>query len=555
MLNETGYFLLILAFTLSIVILLMRDRRWLQSCSVITAGLTACSFAILLLAFWRSDYSLELVVAHSHSQLPDAYRLAAAWGNHEGSMLLFALILTLYGAACTRTASIVTIRLLSGVNSMILLYCISVSSPFTRLADPPMEGNDLNPLLQDPLLILHPPFLYLGYIGFVVPAAMAVAALITVEDRRILAKAMQPWVLWAWAMLSIGIALGSFWAYYELGWGGWWFWDPVENASLMPWIAGTALLHTVVVQRKTGNLGNWLVLLAISSFLLSLMGTFLVRSGALTSVHTFASDPTRGLFLLAILTVIALASFGVYAWRYSVQLRTTTPLLSRFGAIIANNLLLMGMLLIVATGTLYPLLAQAFGQTGMNIGAPYFNQAMIPLVIPFVLLMLMQPCLRWQRRLSRPQLRFTPMAVAHSGFLIFLLGAALAGFLKQEKTVYLTQDQGVQLAGYDIILRGVENGEGSTYRTVRATLDVQHDGRTIAQLHPEKRFYPMRNTVTREVSLTVVRGFSDLYATLGEPKDDNQQAWAVQIQYHPWLYLVWGGWLLMAIGGLMRVWR
>ncbi len=413
--TELGHFALCLAFVLALVqgVLPLAagplGRPEWRSVAVPAAQaqfvLLALSFAALTAAFLASDYSVRLVVAHSHSAKPWLYKLTGVWGNHEGSMLLWALILALFGAiAATAHQSLrQSFRAhVLGVQGLIgaafLAFILFTSNPFMRMDPAPLEGQDLNPLLQDPGLAFHPPFLYLGYVGFSITFAFAVAALIEGRVDGTWARALRPWALGAWMALTLGIALGSWWAYYELGGGGWWFWDPVENASLMPWLLGTALLHSVIVVEKRGALRQWTVLLAILTFVMSLLGTFLVRAGVLTSVHAFANDPERGVFILMILVAVTGAALALYAVRArSLAGGGAFAPVSREGALILNNLILVTVCATVLIGTLYPLFLDALGAGAISVGPPYFNMTVVPLMLPLLAVLPVGAMLAWKK--------------------------------------------------------------------------------------------------------------------------------------------------------------
>ncbi|GJE29482.1 heme lyase CcmF/NrfE family subunit [Methylobacterium organophilum] len=415
MLVEVGHFALALALALSLVQAVLpvwaarsgdaalREATVPAALGVFAAILFA--YAALTYAHATSDFSVQNVVENSHTLKPFIYKLSGVWGNHEGSMLLWVLILALFGAmvAVARNAVPPTLRANTlGVQATItfvfVLFIITTSNPFTRVAPAPMEGNDLNPLLQDAGLAIHPPLLYLGYVGFSISFAFAIAALIDGRIDAVWARAVRPWTLAAWSFLTLGIAMGSYWAYYELGWGGWWFWDPVENASLMPWIAGTALVHSTVVMEKRDALKVWTVLLAILTFSLSLLGTFIVRSGLLTSVHTFATDPTRGTFILAILVLFIGGSLTLFAWRAPMlrQGGLFAPI-SREGSLVLNNLFLVAACATVLVGTLYPLLLEMLTGEKISVGPPFFNWTFVPLAIPLLVIVPFGQTLAWKR--------------------------------------------------------------------------------------------------------------------------------------------------------------
>ncbi len=415
MIDELGAFALALALALSLAQVVLsalgraRDSRLLQGAGQGAAAgaflATAIAFLALMAAFVRSDFSVANVAANSHTAKPMLYKVAAVWGSHEGSMLLWDLALTGFGALVALTGRNLPSRLRAtavavqgGLGVLFLGYTVFASSPFVRLALPPVEGRSLNPVLQDPALAIHPPFLYAGYVGFSVVYAFAVAALIEGRVDQAWARWVRPWTLAAWSLLTIGITLGSFWAYYELGWGGWWFWDPVENASFMPWLIGAALLHSAVVTEKRGALAGWTVFLALGAFTFAMLGAFLVRSGVLTSVHAFAVDPTRGIILLAILAVAAGTGFVLFAWR-APQLPPGglfAPV-SREGALVLNNLFLSTATVTVLLGTLYPLIREALTGQTISVGPPFFNLTFAPLMAAMLLLVPAGPLLTWKR--------------------------------------------------------------------------------------------------------------------------------------------------------------
>ncbi len=415
MLIEVGHFALALALALSLAQCVMPiwaartgDAMLREVAGPAALGSFACvalAFGALLYAHATSDFSVLNVVENSHSTKPFLYKLSGVWGNHEGSMLLWVLILVFFGAVVALAEDAVppvlranALAVQAAIAFVFLLFILATSNPFARVSPAPFEGQDLNPILQDPGLAIHPPLLYLGYVGFSITFSFAVAALIEGRIDAVWARAVRPWALAAWCALTLGIAMGSYWAYYELGWGGWWFWDPVENASLMPWLSGTALLHSIVVMEKRDALKVWTILLAILTFSLSLIGTFLVRSGVLTSVHSFATDPARGVFILAILVVFIGGSLALYAWR-APRLRPGglfAPI-SREGALVLNNLLLAAACATVFTGTLYPLVLESLTREKISVGAPFFELTFVPLAVPLLLLVPLGQTLAWKR--------------------------------------------------------------------------------------------------------------------------------------------------------------
>ncbi len=434
---EIGHFALILALALGLVQMTVPlvgarvgDERMMAAAMPVTlAGFafTALSFTVLTIAYAQSDFSLQTVWENSHSAKPMLYKISGVWGNHEGSMLLWVLILTFFGALvalfgnnlpASLKATVLAVQ--GGIGVAFFLFILITSNPFTRLSPAPIEGRDLNPILQDIGLAIHPPLLYLGYVGFSICFAFSVAALIEGRIDAAWARWVRPWTLVAWIFLTGGIAMGSYWAYYELGWGGFWFWDPVENASFMPWLAGTALLHSAIVMEKRSALKIWTLLLAILTFSLSLLGTFLVRSGVLTSVHAFATDPSRGVFILGILMLFIGGSLALFAWRApSLTQGGLFQPISREGALVLNNLFLTTATATVFIGTLYPLLVEAISGDKISVGPPFFNLTFIPLMVPLLLLVPFGPLLAWKRG----------DAMAAAQRLMFAFGAALVAAL------------------------------------------------------------------------------------------------------------------------------
>ena len=403
-----------------------RAIRTVRAVAIGQGLLTAIAFAALILLFLRSDMSVLLVAENSHSQKPWIYKFAGAWGNHEGSMLLWVMVLALAGAVLAifeRRLDERTLGASLGAQAALALgffaFLLVASNPFERLNPAPLDGRGLNPLLQDPGLAFHPPTLYLGYVGLSVAFSIAVGGLIRREVGPAIARAMRPWVLAAWIMLTLGITAGSYWAYYELGWGGWWFWDPVENASLMPWLAATALLHSVNVLAARGGLRAWTMMLALVAFSMSMVGTFLVRSGILTSVHAFAVDPTRGSFILALLTLYIGGALTLFALRIAtVKEGSPFQIVSREGGLVANNLLLSVILGIVFVGTLYPLIAEALSGEKLSVGPPYFNSVASPLALTLAALMFIGPQLRWRRDAAPILPRFAPGRLVMTAVLV-----------------------------------------------------------------------------------------------------------------------------------------
>lgn len=575
------------------------------------------AFGVLTAAFVTQDFSVRYVAENSNSLLPLAYRYSAVWGAHEGSLLLWALVLALWNGAVALWSKRLPIEVLARVLGVLgiigigfLAFLIFTSNPFARLLPAPLEGHDLNPLLQDPGLIIHPPMLYLGYVGFAVPFAFAIAALL---DGRVDARWLRwtrPWTNVAWGFLTLGIALGSWWAYYELGWGGWWFWDPVENASFMPWLAGAALIHSQAVTEKRGSFASWTLLLAIAAFALSLLGTFLVRSGVLTSVHSFAADPSRGTFILIFLALVIGGALLLYALRAGAlgnddPRRGFMPT-SRETLLLANNLLLAAACAMVLLGTLYPLLADALGLGKVSVGPPYFGTLFLLLMTPLVALLPFGPLVNWQRdQPSRALAMLAPWAVlalllggiayfmapqgalktaagvtaaawvafgtarfvwsrlrgngrfnaemvgmllAHGGVAVFLAGALLVEALNVQREVALSPGQTLQVAGYELRFEGVDHQQGPNYSADRGHVRVLRDDREVALLHPEKRAYASGGQMMTEAGIHA-RINGDVYVALGEPLGNN--AWAVRVHVKPFVRWIWLGALLMALGGFV----
>jgi cytochrome c-type biogenesis protein CcmF len=567
------------------------------------------------------------VASNSNSSLPVQYRFAATWGSHEGSLLLWVLMLTLWMVAVTIFSRQLPSEMLARVLSVMgmisigfLAFMLFTSNPFERLLPPAADGRDLNPLLQDPGMVIHPPMLYMGYVGFSVAFAFGIAALLGGQLDAAWARWSRPWTTVAWAFLTVGIALGSAWAYYELGWGGWWFWDPVENASFMPWLVGTALVHSLAVTEKRGGFKIWTVLLAIIAFSLSLLGTFLVRSGVLTSVHAFATDPARGSFILAFLAVVIGASLALFAWRApKVGLGGRFELVSRESMLLANNVLLLVAAGAVMLGTLYPLFLDALGLGKISVGPPYFEAVFAPLMAPAIFLMGVGPIVRWKEA-KLPDLamrlkwafgvavasaillpfvmgRWTPlvalglllaiwviaasvvnlrerlkqleasgqplvarlrtlprgywgMLLAHCGVGVFIIGVTLVRGFETEKDVRMVVGDTVEVGGYTFQLTGLDRVSGPNYESTRGHVQVTRNGRDVALLHPEKRFYQVQQMPMTEADMD--SGLTrDLYVSLGEPVGDG--AWVVRVYHKPFVDWIWGGAFLMAIGGVVAV--
>jgi len=576
------------------------------------------AFVFLAIAFQQDDFSVRYVATNSNTALPEMYKFAAVWGAHEGSLLLWALIMGLWTSAVavfSRSLPKEVVARVLGVMGLIavgfLLFILFTSNPFDRLFPAPFEGNDLNPLLQDPALIIHPPMLYTGYVGFSVAFAFAIAAMLSGELNQQWARWTRPWTTTAWLFLTIGICLGSWWAYYELGWGGWWFWDPVENASFMPWLVGTALIHSLAVTEKRGLFKSSTLLLAICAFSLSLLGTFLVRSGVLVSVHAFASDPTRGVFILAFLAVVIGSSLTLYAWRASsLETKVGFKACSRETFILANSILLSIAALIILGGTLAPLIYPALGLGTISIGEPYFEVAFLLPMIPLVVLVgagmhttwrSMEPAalgkrLRWVALLSVaagigvPYLVFGELSVLTAlGVVIALwtifstglepfkallgkgprltrgmvamqlahlgLGLTVLGITVTSSYSVIT-DEGMRpgdtrdIGGYTFRFEGIREVTGPNYEAIQGVFAVLRSDEQYTELLPEKRIYRVQTNPMSEAAIEGGWG-RDLFIALGESLGDG--AWSVRIQHRPLIRFIWFGCLIMALGGLVGV--
>ena len=625
MIPEIGHFALILALGVSIIqgvlplIGAQQGRReWLvlaRPATQISFALLAISFAVLAWSFYVNDFSVLYVAEHSNSQLPTVYRLGAVWGGHEGSLLLWIFLLTGWAFAVAQLSKTLdefmvarVLGVLGLVATGLLLFVLATSNPFERLLPAAQDGRSLNPLLQDPGLVFHPPMLYMGYVGFSVAFAFAIASLLTGKLDAAWARWSRPWTTTAWIFLTLGIALGSWWAYYELGWGGWWFWDPVENASFMPWLIGTALLHSLAVTEKRGGFKNWTVLLAIIAFSMSLLGTFLVRSGVLTSVHAFATDPRRGIFILILLSVVVGSSLFLYALRAPKStLGGAFSLMSRETLMLLGNVFLVVAAASVLLGTLYPLLIDALNLCKISVGPPYFNAVFVPIMVPVLFLMAIGPWANWkstnlnallkrlwlaavvavvaailiprmmgeftiltalgfllsfwiiasgvlqiirQFKVGKPTRSFIGMQLGHVGIAVFVIGVTMVGAYQEEKDVRMAPGDTVSVGGYQIRLVEVRPAQGPNYQATRGTFELGRHGKAEEILYPEKRNYDSSTMPMTEAAIDA--GLTrDIYVSLGEPLEGN--AWAVRVYYKPFVDWIWGGCLLMALGGLFAV--
>ena len=624
MIAETGFAALWLAGALAALQLiaawvgLRRQEasmiRLVRPVAVAQAVLTTLAFVALIALFLRSDMSVKLVVENSHSMKPWLYKFAGTWGNHEGSMLLWVTVMGIAGAAVAlferalkTDTHIATLGAQAAISLGFYAFLILASNPFARLSPAPQDGQGLNPLLQDPGLAFHPPTLYLGYVGLSVAFSFAVGALVTRQVDAAFARAMRPWVLGAWVLLTLGITAGSYWAYYELGWGGWWFWDPVENASLMPWLAATALLHSVSVLATRDGLRAWTVMLAVVAFSMSMVGTFLVRSGILTSVHAFAVDPKRGTFILALLVLYIGGALTLFALRVgTVREGSRFDMVSREAMLVINNLLLSVILGLVLIGTLYPLLTEALG-TKVSVGPPYFNSVAGPVALALMVVLAAGPVTRWRRdelrdiarRVAVPigaglfvltllvvlaagrigilpllglvlaalvgaasvaplwgrNLRRTPlftfgMVIAHLGCAVSVAGMASESAFSVEKLVAARPGQRIETAGWTVDFASVSPMAGPNWTAMEGKFHVSRGGGEAVELHPQSRFFANPPTSTTESAL-LTRWNGQLYLVLGEPLDDGR--WQLRIWWKPFVTLIWAGGGMIGLGGALAM--
>jgi cytochrome c-type biogenesis protein CcmF len=592
--------------------------RAMRSIAVVQGALTIVAFAMLVAVFATTDLSVALVYENSHSAKPFIYKVAGTWGNHEGSMLLWVTILAAAGAFLglfSRRTSERTLVAALGSQAALALgfyaFLLVASNPFARLSPPALEGQGLNPLLQDPGLAFHPPTLYVGYVGLSVAFSLAVGALLTDEVDNRLAQAMRSWVLGAWIFLTLGITAGSYWAYYELGWGGWWFWDPVENASLMPWLAATALLHSINVLAARGALKAWTMMLAVIAFSMSMVGTFLVRSGVLTSVHAFAIDPERGTFLLALLAIYVGAAFVLFALR-GATLKEGAPfeLVSRETGLVINNLLLSVILGIVFVGTLYPLFVEAVSGEKLSVGAPYFNAVAGPLALVLAVLVGVGPLLAWRRErrpvlkqltvpallgvsalvisfIVAPSVAILPrlgltvaaylaaaailplvgrnplraplatwgMVVAHFGIAVALAGMAMNAAFTEERLAVARPGERLKVGPWLVEFVDVTPTAGKNWTAIEGELRATR-GEGLVNLKPQTRYYSDPPTETNEAAIETFWN-GQLYTVVG--KSDGSGGWQLRLWWKPFVTLIWAGGALIGFGGALallgRLWR
>ena len=630
MIPEIGHLALILALSLALLqgVLPMigahrNDAAMMSTARTAAFGhllFVAVAYACLTWAFLENDFSVAYVANHSQLSLPTMYKITAVWGGHEGSVLLWVLLLAAWTVAVAKyshnlpesfVARVIAVLGLLSVG--FLLFVLLTSNPFDRLAVPPPDGADLNPLLQDPGMAIHPPMLYVGYVGFSVAFAFAIAAMISGDLDEKWTRWTRPWTVTAWIFLTLGIALGSWWAYYELGWGGWWFWDPVENASFMPWLVGTALIHSLAVAEKRGLFKSWTLMLAIAAFSLSLLGTFLVRSGIIVSVHAFATDPSRGVFILSFLGIVVTSALVLYAWRApSLDSEAGFSANSRETFLLLNNVLLVIATIVVFFGTLAPLVYEILDLGKISVGPPWFNKVFLLPMLPLVFLIgigmhttwrthkgnlltgrlripallsivlgilipgvfygrfgvmvsvgviaalwvistsLLDPIRSWRRADGAP--RITPavlgMSVAHFGVGLFILGVTITSAFNVETDMSMQARQSVDVAGHSFELRDLRQVEGPNYTAIEGAVEIRKDGDFVAEVRPQKRQYLVQKNWMTEAGIQV-HWNKDLFVALGDQLGNN--TWSVRIQYKPMIRFIWLGCLVMALGGLIAI--
>ena len=581
-----------------------------------TIQFTSCLFAFLILiyAFLTSNFDFQLVYSNSHTDKPLLYKLSGTWGNHEGSLLMWILILTIFNFFYSiKSSSDIKLRNKIIANQSLLIlgfvsFCLLMSSPFILMKGNFSQGLGLNPILQDPLLAIHPPILYFGYVGFSLVFSFAIAGMLNNQVNKEWASALKPWILIAWVFLTLGIALGSFWAYYELGWGGFWFWDPVENASLMPWLSATALLHCIMVLEKRNMFQSWTILLSILTFSLSLVGTFLVRSGILNSVHTFASDPGRGLFILLFLAIVLLFSFGLFASKgSSLEKSNSFAAVSRESGILVNNWLLLTILFIVFLGTIYPLFIDLIFEKSLTVGPQYYVVTIAPIVFLLLIFMTITPFISWAKgSISQTiiKIKYSPIlsltlafaislyfdlfsitqiiilflsfsliitslfsgiqvsksniivksilgkTLSHAGFGLFILSVIANATYSEEKIYDAKIKDILEINGYKFVFEKINHVEGENYNSIQAVFNLQEDNKVVEQFMPEIRFYNDPPTATSETSI-LYGLFSDIYIVMNVPQ--YQDSISVRIHVKPFMNFIWLSVFMIIIGGVLSI--
>ncbi|MEP1230880.1 MAG: heme lyase CcmF/NrfE family subunit [Litorimonas sp.] len=628
MIAEIGHFALILALFVAMsqaVIPAIGTRKdspvlmnFGRRAAVVQCALLGFAFFTLTLVFVGSDFSVKLAASHSHSAKPLLYKISGVWGNHEGSILLWTVMIGIYSAvfACSKQdlpdkLRALTLACQGGLSTGFIAFILFTSNPFERLFPTPIDGNGLNPVLQDPGLAIHPPMLYLGYVGFSIAFSMAVAALILGKVDKDWAKWLRPWTMAAWSFLTLGIMLGSLWAYYELGWGGWWVWDPVENVSFMPWLLGTALIHSIMVLDRKTNLAHWTVLLAISTFSMSLIGTFVVRSGILVSVHAFAVDPARGVFILALLVAATGGALTLYALRAkTLFVPAEFERISKDGGLVLNNMLLATATFTVFLGTFYPLFIDAVKGSQISVGAPYFEATFAPIMTVLIIFMGAAPLLKWRKsnlsdlKVLRPSLilitlgivtatvifkthifaftglglalylalssiiaigrrtqwtakllakqsvRYWGFFIAHMGVAILTTGVVSMSSWSHEAIGRLKPGDTLTNSGYEFTLQNPSTGRRENYEYLGANIRVTRAGKPVKTLYTEQRFYPVRDMVTTEAGFDFTPAVT-IFAAIGEGNNDD--GYIIRANYQPLVTWIWFGAFLMSMAGFISL--
>ena len=631
MIAELGIFFLILTliissfgFVIPLFNLFNRIEITQKKISELNFLCTFLAFFLLTYCFATSDFSLNVVERNSNSQLPLIYKITGVWGNHEGSILLWLLVMTFFGYIFSYQKKIdenlreKTLNIQNSLIFVISLFIILTSNPFERTFPPAIDGADLNPLLQDPGLIIHPPFLYLGYVGSSIVFSISLGILILNNNKTEYFNVLKPWIFLSWTFLTCGIGLGSWWAYYELGWGGFWFWDPVENASLLPWLTSSALIHTIIISTQRKTLQNWTIFLCIITFLLSLLGTFLVRSGILVSVHAFANDPSRGIFILLLLLIISFISFFLFLRRIKTFSNISQiSMVSKEGAISLNNIFMFTLSFTILIGTIYPLFANVLFNNKISVGAPFFNSILSPLMLPITLGMIFGPFLKWQKDdikklLSRIKIlllvlflitivvwyinfrgpvvsiiffafsawiiasslfeflnffsikpkfliKKIPLNVfsqtfAHIGIALIIIGATGTSILKEEKIQFQEIGQIIKINKFNVKFLGVKIIEEKNYMSQMGHFDIFIDKKFIKTLLPEKRMYNTGKQVTTEAAIYSTF-LGDLYIAIGEINSLDEYSWTTRIWFNPFTIWIWIGVLFLVIGGTLSLKR
>ena len=612
-----GYFLLLLGLMNCLFLLTPKfvtglniSNSILLSASRLHFPILFISFICLIITFIGEDYSLDYVAKNSNSNLPLIYKISAAWAGHEGSMLLWCVVSSFWMLLASKYSSDLPeslrtnfLTIMGVLNLGFLLFVVATSNPFARNLSVPIDGGDLNPLLQDFGLIIHPPMLYMGYVGLSVVFSFAVACCFEKEFKKEWAQWLRPWVLASWAFLTLGISLGSWWAYYELGWGGWWFWDPVENASFMPWLMATALIHSVIASGEKGMFKSWTILLSIFTFSLSLLGTFLVRSGILISVHSFASDPSRGIFILLMLAMLIGGGLAAYTMNSKKFIDDNeVKIFSKEGFFLLNNILLVTATFTILLGTMYPLILDILGLEKISVGVPYYNAVFIPLMIPLILLVGYVPILL--SRISKNKQMFQLLIIfltslvlsllfsinsilyfigffsavwiimniffdlflytknsvrlksrmgmyfAHFGLAIFILGASISENTKIEKELVLSIGETTSIGSFDYTLNKLEEEKSVNYDAIIASVLVSKNDSFIVEIKPEKRLYHSSESAMTEAGI-FAKLDRDLYVSLGNMIDDNK--WSLRVYDKPFIRFIWIGTIFMIIGSILSI--